>query len=80
MNARESGHVDDFLKALARKQCGILLIKANEGFSAVLVNHKEYVADFLLRDHHNGKTAFRAIQKLKESMSKQNGRRKNNRD
>ena len=53
------------LDKIAKKgEAGIVLVKANKGYSAVLVTRPVYAANFLLDDHYNGQTVREAIEEM----------------
>jgi len=51
----------------------ILIVKANEGYSAVHVSKEDYTPNLLLKHHHNGISALKAVQKLYGAVRKKRG-------
>ena len=53
--------LDDFSK---EHRSVILILKANVGYSAVLVKRDQYVSEFLMEEHYNGATVLAALKRL----------------
>lgn len=47
----------------------VLILKANEGYSAIPVYRPEYSSRYLLRNHLTGKTVLDALKKLRGFIS-----------
>ena len=55
--------IEELLKKLAKDGRSLVLVKANNGYSAVI---SPFYADIILLNHHNGETIDDAIKQLVE--------------
>ena len=62
--------IEDLLKELVSESgvVAVLILKANEGYSAVPVTQEEYKEHFLLNDHWNDDTVLEAIEDMRRDM------------
>ena len=59
--------IEEILDRLNQKGIkAVLILKANEGYSAITISKHHYTAKYLLRDHFNGKTVLDALKRLEE--------------
>ena len=57
--------IEELLKKLAKDGSLLVLMKANNGYSAVVLPHSHY-RDIIMELHHNGFTVEEAVKKLIE--------------
>ncbi len=61
--------IEDLLDDLSREKELLVLCKATDGYSAVIMTHKEYAETFILKKHFNGHTIEEAIEELTEELT-----------
>ena len=49
----------------SKKTAGLLVVKANDGFSVIEVSHDTYSDLYIMDEHYNGQTIKLAIEKYK---------------
>ena len=57
--------IEETLDKLSEKGISaIIILKANEGYSAIPMHKSAYTTHYLLRDHFNGRTVLDALKRL----------------
>lgn len=51
---------------IAKGIAGVFILKANKGYSAVPITREEYSNFILLKEHWNGETVQKALEKLNQ--------------